>query len=331
MRHHAAAQRRQVVAAFQAADDAALAVQARHLHHLFRHPRVVGLDQAHAADVVLAVGVEAGRDKDHLRLERVQRRQPLLGDNLAHGVALGGQRHRHVDHVGGDRLRLAVRIERMLEEAHHQRARLVEEGFLGAVAVVDVEVDDGHPRQAARVERVLGRHGDIVEQTEAHRLDRPRVVAGRAHRAEGVVDLAVDDGVGRGHGGAGGALRGQPAPGVERGVAVDRIGVARRRHVVAHDGDGVAAVVALEVGQRHQRRFAVFQQVADVRSDQLVRDGLQARRGFGVPVAHVVALAIGMAVNGCGHVYCLRRRECSLPLRYIRCAVSRIESFKRRA
>jgi hypothetical protein len=223
----------------------------------------------------------------------------------------------------GDRRRLAVRIERVLVEADHQHARLGDQRFLGAVAVMDVEVDHGHPRQPARVERVLGGDGDVVEQAKAHRLDRPRVVAGRTHRAEGVLDLAVDDGVGRGHGGAGGALRGQPAVCVERGVAVDRIGAARRRHVVAHDGDGVLAMVAFEVLDAHQRRLAVLEQVADVRSDQLVGDRLQARRRFGVPVAHVVAGAIGMAVDGCGHGIFYCGSICIL------CAVSRIESGKR--
>ena len=36
-------------------------------------PRVVGLDQAELAELVVAVRVEAGRDEDHLRPERVER------------------------------------------------------------------------------------------------------------------------------------------------------------------------------------------------------------------------------------------------------------------
>ncbi len=36
---------------------------------------------------------------------------------------------------------------------------------------MDVEVDDRHPLQAMRVERMARGDGDVVEQAEAHRLD----------------------------------------------------------------------------------------------------------------------------------------------------------------
>ncbi|MNT54596.1 hypothetical protein D3C72_1917710 [compost metagenome] len=45
----------------------------------------------------------------------------------------------------------------------------------------------------------------------------------------------------------------------------------------------------------------MLDQVADVREDQLIIDGLQAGRRFGMPVAHFMALAIGMGINGCAH------------------------------
>jgi mannitol/fructose-specific phosphotransferase system IIA component len=82
---------------------------------------------------------------------------------------------------------------------------------------------------------------------------------------------------------------------VQRGVAINRIGVAFGRHVVAHDGDGIAAVIAFQIAERHQRRLAVLEQIVHMGADQLVGNRLQARRRFGVPVAHVVTGAIGMA------------------------------------
>jgi hypothetical protein len=131
-------------------------------------------------------------------------------------------------------VRFGVRIEGMLEEAGHQHARVVAEGFLGAVAVVDVEVDDGDPLQPVHVERVAGGDGDVVEQAEAHRLVRARMVAGRADRAEGVVDRAGDDVVGGGQRQAGGAQGGAVAVLAQQGVAVERIVFAGGRQVVAH-------------------------------------------------------------------------------------------------
>ena len=95
----------------------------------------------------------------------------------------------------------------------HQHALVAGDDVLGAVAVVHVEVDDRHALQAAHVERVARRDGDVVEEAEAHRLAARRVVARRAHGAEGVLDLAVDHRVGGRHRGAGGAQRRVPGAG----------------------------------------------------------------------------------------------------------------------
>jgi hypothetical protein len=173
---------------------------------------------------------------------------------------------------------------------------------------VNVEVDHGHALQAVHVQRVLGRDGDVVEQAEAHRLARPRMVAGRADGAKGVGDVACDHGVGGRHGGTGGAQGRFPAVGVERGVAVDRVVVARLGHVVAYDADGVAAVVALDVGQLGQRCVAVLQQAIDVCVDELVGNRLQPRGRFGMPFPHFMALAVWVAINCCTHVSFLCRR-----------------------
>jgi hypothetical protein len=131
-----------------------------------------------------------------------------------------------------------VRIEGMLEEAHHQHARVVAEGFGGAVAVVDVEVDDGDPLQAVHVERMAGGDGDIVEQAKAHRLGWPRVVARAGGLRRRRCRVAGDDRVGGGHRGAGGAQGRLPAVRIKQRVAVDWVvgiaGTAGRWHVVAH-------------------------------------------------------------------------------------------------
>ena len=92
-------------------------------------------------------------------------------------------------------------------------ARFVFEDRLRAVAVVDVEIDDRDPRQAVAFERMRGGDGDVVEQAEAHRDVAGGMVPGRAHRAEGDVDLALEHGIGRGDARACGtqAASGNPA------------------------------------------------------------------------------------------------------------------------
>jgi hypothetical protein len=79
----------------------------------------------------------------------------------------------------------------VLEETGHQDARSPGHDVFGAVAVVHVEVDHGHPLQVVALQRVLGRHGHVVEKAEAHGLVTAGMVAGRAHGAEGVVQLAA--------------------------------------------------------------------------------------------------------------------------------------------
>jgi hypothetical protein len=139
---------------------------------LLRHPVVVGLDQAELAEVVVAMGVEAGRDEDHLRAERLEARHPVRLDQLAHRRPARVRRDRQVDHVGALRHAAAVRVERVLEDADHQHALVVRDDVLGAVAVVDVEVDDRDALEPAHVERMARGDRDVVEEAEAHRRRR---------------------------------------------------------------------------------------------------------------------------------------------------------------
>ena len=98
---------------------------------------------------------------------------------------------RHVDHVRRGVVGAAVRVERVLERARHQHALVVGEDVLGAVAVVHVEVDDRHALEAVRSSACIAADGDVVEDAEAHRARARRVMARRAHAAEGALGLAA--------------------------------------------------------------------------------------------------------------------------------------------
>ena len=135
---------------------------------------------------------------------------------------------RDVDHVRRRVVGAAVRIERVLEGAHHQHALVVGEDVLGAVAVVHVEVDDRDALEAVRLERVHRRDGDVVEDAEAHRPRARRVMPRRAHAAERALRLAAGDEIGGEHRRAGGAQRRIPGVRVHRGVGVEVHDAARR-------------------------------------------------------------------------------------------------------
>ena len=97
---------------------------------------------------------------------------------------------------------------------------LVVEDVVRPVAVVHVPVDDHHALEPTRVERVLRRERDVVEQAEAHRARRQRVMSRRAMGAERVRRRAVEQQVDHPHRPAGGMQRR-----LERLRADDRVGV----------------------------------------------------------------------------------------------------------
>jgi hypothetical protein len=98
---------------------------------------------------------------------------------------------------------IGVLVRREVEDS-----RVVVEGGLCAVAVVDIEVDDGDALEAAPAHGMTGGDGDVVEEAEAHSPVRHRVVSRRPHQAEGAVDIAVEHGVGGGESAAGRAQSG---------------------------------------------------------------------------------------------------------------------------
>jgi hypothetical protein len=87
----------------------------------------------------------------------------------------------------------------MLESRAKHHARILVERLLGAVAVMHVEVEDRNALEAVGFERMHGSDRDVVEDAEAHRPSRRRMVPGRAHRAEGVARLARHHHVRRAH------------------------------------------------------------------------------------------------------------------------------------
>ena len=100
------------------------------------------------------------------------------------------------------------------------------EGGFGAVAVMDVEIDDGDAPGPVRRARMQRRDRGAVEQAEPHGAFRLGVMAGRARRDEGVLRLT---GVQRIHRRAGAACSAQAC--FERMRAGEGVGVELREAV----------------------------------------------------------------------------------------------------
>ncbi len=217
----------EIVATFEHHQDAAIAVLAREGAETPAPFGETGLAHFHATEEIALPGVEAGGENQPFWSEAGEGRQNLLFEGGAVGVVVraGGERHVHsgsqawADSPLGGRPR--ARVEGELVGADVEDVRRGLEQMLGAVAVVDVEVQDRHPPPAVTAAQVLGPHGDVAEEAEAHRQAPLGVVTGRAHRGEGEAIGTLLLPVGGGEGGVHRAPGGFPASlgdGVVRGI-----------------------------------------------------------------------------------------------------------------
>ena len=145
-------------------------------------------------------------------------------------VAIGGAGfQRYVDREAGAVIdsdfigRTSPWIEGVLVRRNVQDPGVVVEHPLGAIAVVDIEIDDRDAFHASG-ERRRGGDGDVVVQAEPHRARALRVVPGRPDERERRL-IVIERVLGGLYGGA-------------RGQRSDRGGVGRRKRVGIEHGGG---------------------------------------------------------------------------------------------
>ena len=95
------------------------------------------------------------------------------------------------------------------------------EGRLGAVAVMDVKIDDSDAFETMSMAGARRTDRDIVEETKAHGAIGLGVMAGGSYGAKRIAHLARHDGIGGSHDSAGRAQRRLPGAGRERGIGID--------------------------------------------------------------------------------------------------------------
>src|ERR1700704_4429441 len=186
-------QRPQIVAAFQG--------PARPPSPVLDRPRLDQLGELavapgrdlEAGHRVIRVGVEAGRYQQQFSTERRECRAALLFPGTEKHRVSGTAGERDVDDIA---VRPALAgtsgpwIERKLMGRRVEDLGVVFETVLRAVAVVDVEVEhpDAPNAHGARRDQT---DGDVVEETEAHRLRVLGMMARRPNDRDGVTDLSV--------------------------------------------------------------------------------------------------------------------------------------------
>src|SRR5436305_531317 len=150
---------------------------------LLRHP--------HAAEGVVPPGVETGGEDQGVGGEAAKGGEDPVADRLLVDVVAGAGGERHVEReplAGADpplARRAGAGVEGVLVGAGVEDVGARLEEVLGAVAVMDVEIEDRHPRGAVAAAQALGGHRGAVEEAEAHGHLALGVVARRAPRREG--------------------------------------------------------------------------------------------------------------------------------------------------
>jgi hypothetical protein len=178
--------------------------------------------------------------------------------------------------------RARTRIEGKGVRGDVEDARIGLEHVLRAVAVMHVEVDDDHAREAAG-QGMGGGDRDVVEEAEAHRAVRFRVVPGRAHEAQRAVQSAVEDALDRVRGRArrleGGGIRTRSGLGVGIEAPRPARGGARRwRHVRPPCTRRSSSRVASRGGEL-EARFEAFAPDPLAQRDQTLRPLRMPRPG----------------------------------------------------
>lgn len=196
-------------------------------------------------------------------------------------------------------------IKRHLVDRAQEQTGIMLEGSLGAIAVVHVEIDDGHAGHTERLgDTRRYRHGR--EQAEAHGPVRLCMVPRRSDGGEGTAGPAIghgldriDDSPRRQPGGSNTARRQHCV-----GVQLDR---PRCRRGIEDAGDVVRRVDAFQIGNRGFGRCVPVE--AEVRILDRRHDGRQTLRTFGMSGSCSVLDHVGMGKQGDAHADTIRGRN----------------------
>ncbi len=230
----------EVVSAFEDAEDSAVAGLLCDGGDELREVCVAGGGEVDVAERVEGVRVEAGGEEEELRLVVEESGDDVLGEGVVVVLVVAPGGHGEVEGVAaaladagfvGEAGVWVLGVGVFMDGDDERVAALFEE-VLRAVAVVDVEVDDGDAFELVCGEQVVCGERDVGVEAEAHGAVCLGVVAGRSDGAEGVGELALHDGVGGVEDRADGELGDICGVGADAGVLRVDVGTVRDAGVV---------------------------------------------------------------------------------------------------
>ena len=187
------------VAAFEYKKKATLTEFVGQLAKKERHGEVSHLTDFHSGQRVVSVSVKTTGDQDHLGFEIPGHghNDPLQKPDVL-GVAAAG---RHGEVYGGPSARPLPRFAKsagsgivgVLVGGDVEDAGVAFEGVLGAVAVMDIPVQDHQLFQAHLALKSASRHGHVVEETKTHGAVAFGVVARRPHGGKSGSEATLRD------------------------------------------------------------------------------------------------------------------------------------------
>jgi len=166
----------QIVPPFQDGDPSALTERISQGADRVGYPAKRVGRQVDLGERITTMCVEADARQDELRLERVRGREHLFVKGPAVRVVAGTRHHGDVQRAAdaftgaGLPFKAGARKQRVrvLMDADEQRIRVGLEVVLGAVAVMDVPVQDRDPFDRVCDAQILGCDRDVIEEAEPH-------------------------------------------------------------------------------------------------------------------------------------------------------------------
>ena len=194
MRRNRIGQRMQVIAALQHRYQPPVAMFIGQIAQFSGNPCVIALDQLQIGQRVVAMRVKSGRDQNQVGVKGGNGRKDLHGHFLAEHRAAAARIQRYIHHIAmraGFIGRTAARIEWHFVGRGKEYPRIVPDQILRAVAMMHVEIDDGHAVNPGQGQGMFGGDCHIAKQAKPHGFLLFRVMARRADGAKGVVGLPL--------------------------------------------------------------------------------------------------------------------------------------------
>lgn len=277
----------------------------------------VFVGEEEVAEWVSHAAVESGGDEDELGAEFFHGGDELFLEAGEDFCAPGEGGERAIEggplpRAGASLIGAAsARVPRSLVGAEEEDGAVFVEDVLGAVAVVDVPIDDEDAIEAVTALGVAGGDGDVIKDAKAHAVAGIGVVTGWPDEAEGSVDGPGRDGIHGGESAADGGEGGGPGGAGDGGVASAERVMAGEDFALGEGGVG-GGVREGEIGGGDFARGEGEHLWAKPGGVEGGGDGIEAMRRFRVAVAGIVGAAGGVCEEGGSHAWMKAKNGCGV-------------------